>query len=191
VSGEPEDPKTEEGLTGADLLVVLRRVTQTLSTCAGFIAQAKVSTKLRTAHEWSRFIKQAATMEKFVPGLGYGVVYSSISHVSRATLIAGLPDPGVGTLLPASVVWRQHFREFFAGRIGDKRACELLRTGFVANRRQEFGLTDLTQGRPLVAIDLLMTDGSSQALRDDWFGSSHAPDLEEVSAEPPDLPTRG
>jgi hypothetical protein len=48
----------------------------------------------------------------------------------------------------------------------------------------------LTQGRPLVAIDLLLTDGSSPATQADWLGSSHAEGLEEFAVEPPDLSPR-
>ena len=186
LSGAPGNLTTEEALTGADLLVVLRTVTRVVSACSGFIAQAKLLTKLTTSQEWSRFIAQAAAMESLAPGLGYGSVYAGTSRLSPAGLIAGLPSPGVGTRLPASLVWRQHFREFFAGRIGDVRACDLLRTGFIQGRRQEAGLAALLQGRPVIAVDLMLTDTSSEDARANWIDSERAAGLDEMAADSSD-----
>ena len=140
--------RSEESQYGADFVVTLSIDTAQQQHCSGWIGQAKVDDKA----SWPDLQDQCRQMDDVLPGLGWAVLYSRSTTVIPALEIASLTAPRFATSLRRTS-WRQHFEDFFTGRVGDKRACALLRTGFVEARQRRYGIGELLPNGAVV-IDM-------------------------------------
>ena len=130
---------SEESKFGADFLVTLQVRTAKHQMCLGWIAQAKIRSKLR-ARSWRDLLEQCRSMERELPGNGWAVLYGRRTKVIRASLIAGLRFAGDSALLAFPKLGSAPSGVFSRGSSAMCALASRLRTGFVARRREEFGL---------------------------------------------------
>lgn len=130
--------QSEETLFGADFVVALSVDSVEQRQCSGWLGQAKLEEKA----SWSELRRQCALMDKLLPGLGWAVLYARNTTVIPAQEVASVTSPSRAASLRRTA-WKQHFEDFFGGRVGDRRACELLRTGFVQDRQRRYGVAEI------------------------------------------------
>lgn len=137
--------QSEETYFGADFVVALHVDTVEQRQCSGWIGQAKLSDKA----SWSDLRRQCKRMNRVLPGLGWAVLYARNTAVIPAQEVATVTTPAFASSLRRTG-WKQHFEDFLSGRVGDRRACELLRTGFVVARQQRYGISEILAPNALV-----------------------------------------
>jgi hypothetical protein len=168
---------SEESLLGADFVVVLSVDTAEQQLCSGWIGQAKLEDKV----SWSALRRQCRQMNDRLPGLGWAVIYARNTSVIPAQEVASVVAPRLAASLRRTS-WKQHFEDFFAGRVGDRRACALLRTGFIRERQRRYGVSQVLRPNSLI-VDMYY--GSEEGLA--GWAEGRESRLAGVEAHPIDL----